>query len=97
MKQIGKLNNINKLEDKDVEFNFSNCTISIFAEYAKIYVTELSKPGVGVFKSENGDIWIGQMSGDEYIDLVVFTVDNSVIYPNHDNKWCTSGCIHFNY
>lgn len=95
MKQIDKLNNINKLENKDVEFHFNNCVITILADYAKLYVTELSKPNVSVFKSENGALWIGRMSGDEYIDLVVFTVDHSVIYPNHDNKWSTSGYIHF--
>lgn len=95
MKQIGKLNYINKLDNKDVEFHFNNCVITILAEYAKLYVTELSKPNVGVFKSENGAIWIGRMSGDEYIDSVVFTVDNFVIYPNNENKWRTSGSIIF--
>lgn len=95
MKQIDKLNHINKLDNEDVEFHFNNCVITILDDYAKFYVTELSKPKVGVFKSENGAIWIGRMLGDEYIDVVVFTVDHSVIYPNQDNKWRTSGSILF--
>lgn len=63
-------------------------SFTFLADYAKLYVTELSKPKVGA-------MWIGRMSGDEYIDLVVFTVDHSVIYQNNQNKWSTSGSIIF--
>ncbi len=98
MKQIAKLDKINRLENKDVEFHFNGCcVITIFAEYAKSYMTDLSKSNVGVFKSENGSIWIGRRLDHEYNDLVVFTLDNSVIYPNNENKWSVSGYILFKY
>jgi hypothetical protein len=94
MKQIARLNNIIKLPNKDVEFHFNNyCVITILAEYTKWYVNELSKTNVGVFKSENGAIWIGQRSDYEYNDMVVFTLDLSVIYPYPENKWSISGSI----
>ena len=95
MKQIAKLNNTIRLPNKDVEFHFNNCcVITILAEYANKYITELSHKNVGVYKSENGAIWIGQLD-HEYNDLVVFTTDLYVIYPDNENKWHISGSLKF--